>query len=79
MGYRLMGPGEEPSMVGGLVDCPLCQGLMKIGCPTCGGSGILRDQREGSVIEAPCPTCEGNGVNQCTACLGSGVKQVVPF
>lgn len=66
-------------MVGGLVDCPLCQGLKQIGCPKCGGSGILRVRHEESGVEAPCPACHGNGVCQCTACHGSGLKQVVPF
>jgi len=66
-------------MVGGLIDCPLCQGLKKIGCPTCGGSGVLRAQHEGSAAQTACPTCQGNGVCQCTACRGTGVKQLVPF
>ena len=66
-------------MVGGLVDCPLCQGLKKIGCPTCGGSGRLTSRRGDAVVQTPCPDCQGNGVCQCTACLGAGVKQVVPF
>lgn len=65
--------------MGGLVDCPLCQGLKKIGCPTCGGSGILREPAEGSASQNPCPTCEGVGVCTCTACQGTGVKQIVPF
>lgn len=66
-------------MVGGLVDCPMCQGLKKIGCPNCGGSGILRKRHEESAVETPCPACHGNGVCQCTACQGTGFKQVVPF
>jgi DnaJ-class molecular chaperone len=66
-------------MVGGLVDCPLCQGLRKIGCPTCGGSGLLRQPEGSQTVEKPCQTCDGKGVCQCTACRGTGVKQVVPF
>jgi DnaJ-class molecular chaperone len=66
-------------MVGGLVDCPLCQGFKQIGCPTCGGSGILYGQIQGRAAQAACPTCHGNGLCQCTACRGTGVKQVVPF
>jgi DnaJ-class molecular chaperone len=66
-------------MVGGLVDCPLCQGLKKIGCPTCGGSGIIQELPGTSAGQTSCPTCQGNGVCQCTACQGTGLKQVVPF
>jgi len=66
-------------MVGGWVDCPLCQGLKKIGCPRCGGSGVLQQLADGVQSHIPCPTCQGNGVCQCTACQGSGIKQVVPF
>ncbi len=66
-------------MVGGLVDCPLCQGFKKIGCPTCGGSGVLWPKHESPAGQTPCPACHGNGVCQCTACRGSGLKQVVPF
>lgn len=66
-------------MSGGLVDCPLCQGLKRIGCPTCGGSGTLRTRHEGRDVQVQCKTCHGTGLCQCTACQGSGVKQVVPF
>ena len=66
-------------MSGGLVDCPLCQGLKQIGCPKCGGSGILRTTRGGDTLETSCGACQGKGVCQCTACQGTGVKQIVPF
>jgi DnaJ-class molecular chaperone len=66
-------------MVGGLVDCPLCQGLTKIGCPTCGGSGVLPTQTGGSLVQTTCASCHGDGVCECSACRGTGVKQVVPF
>ena len=66
-------------MSGGLVDCPLCQGLKQIGCPTCGGSGIHRMERDGGTLQSTCATCHGNGVCQCTACQGTGVRQILPF
>jgi DnaJ-class molecular chaperone len=66
-------------MGGGLVDCPWCQGLKMMGCPTCGGSGSLPAQPGVKGPQTPCPGCQGKGVCQCTACLGTGVKQVVPF
>jgi DnaJ-class molecular chaperone len=66
-------------MLGGMVDCPLCQGFKKIGCPACGGSGVLQELAEGGPSQRPCPACQGNGVCECTACQGSGLKQVVPF
>ncbi len=66
-------------MVGGLVDCPWCQGLKIMGCPACGGSGSLPAAAGVDGPQTPCPACQGNGVCQCTACRGTGVKQVVPF
>lgn len=73
------GTRKETNMVGGLVDCPWCQGLKMMGCPTCGGSGSLPAQPGVGGPQTPCPACQGNGVCQCTACQGTGVKQVVPF
>jgi DnaJ-class molecular chaperone len=66
-------------MVGGLVDCPWCQGLKMMGCPTCGGSGSFPAKPGASGTQTTCPACHGKGVCQCTACQGTGVKQVVPF
>jgi DnaJ-class molecular chaperone len=66
-------------MVGGLVDCPWCQGLKVMGCPTCGGSGSLPGTAGMDGPPSPCPACHGNGVCQCTACQGTGEKQVIPF
>ncbi len=82
-GYAPGGTGrasrEEMSMIGGFVDCPWCQGLKVMGCPTCGGSGRLSVQAGVNGPQTPCPACQGNGICQCTACQGTGVKQVVPF
>ncbi len=66
-------------MSGGVVDCPVCQGLKKIGCPTCGGSGVLRTRQEAGDIQSSCADCHGIGVCQCPACQGSGLKQILPF
>jgi hypothetical protein len=52
----------------GVLDfCVVCGDTGK--CPTCNGTGALRD---GSI----CPTCEGNG--KCFHCHGSG-KMACPF
>ena len=69
----------DGKMSGGLVDCPVCQGLKKVGCPACGGSGVLRTGQEGAEILSSCSACEGIGVCQCPACQGTGLMQVVPF
>lgn len=65
-------------MQGGIVECPLCKGFKKIGCPTCGGAGLM-----GNGVEpcAPrhCINCGGLGLCTCTACSGEGVMPVVPF
>lgn len=38
--------------------CSMCNGLMKVQCPKCGGTG--------------CPNCNGSGQVKCPRCNGTG-------
>jgi len=63
---------------GGMVECPLCKGLKKIGCPTCGGGGLMRTETEPRSARG-CSHCGGLGLCTCTVCFGEGVMPIVPF
>ena len=65
-------------MQGGIVECPLCKGFKKIGCPTCGGGGLMRTDVEPRSARR-CINCAGLGLCTCTVCFGEGVMPVVPF
>ncbi len=69
---------EVSVMQGGIVECPLCKGFKKIGCPSCGGGGLMRTDVEPRSARC-CSNCGGLGVCTCTVCFGEGVMPVVPF
>jgi hypothetical protein len=65
-------------MQGGIMECPLCKGFKKIGCPSCGGGGLMRTDVEPRSARC-CSNCGGLGLCTCTVCFGEGVMSVVPF
>lgn len=65
-------------MQGGMVECPLCKGYKKIGCPTCGGGGLMTTDVEPRSARR-CANCSGLGLCTCTVCSGEGMMPVVPF
>ena len=69
---------EGRVMQGGMVECPLCKGFKKIGCPTCGGGGLVKTDLEPRTARG-CVNCNGLGLCTCTVCSGEGVMPVVPF
>ncbi len=65
-------------MQGAMMECPFCKGFKKIGCPTCGGGGLMRNDSEPRSVRG-CADCGGLGLCTCTVCSGEGVMPVVPF
>jgi len=64
--------------------CKACQGTgAKAGtkpktCPTCGGSGAVRQGQGFFIVQSTCPACGGRGeviADPCTACHGQGVER----
>jgi len=64
--------------------CPHCQGLGKEKtsplqtCPTCKGSGYIRQMHFGGVSSATCPNCQGKGkifTKNCSLCNGEKVTK----
>jgi hypothetical protein len=51
-------------------DCPYCQGVGKLPCAQCYGSGVLL------VKPVPCTCCKGTALIMCIICRGDG--QAVP-
>lgn len=69
---------EVMVMQGGIIECPLCKGLKQIGCPTCGGAGLVENSSEPR-SRRHCMNCGGLGLCTCTTCFGEGVMPIVPF
>jgi molecular chaperone DnaJ len=64
-----------------LLACDSCNGMGTAGgesvsvCPSCGGSGSIRQTQGFFSISRPCPKCRGEGTyvrNPCKTCQGSG-------
>ena len=66
--------------------CEECDGHGGTGvktCPTCGGSGYVKEQQRSLlgafITQKPCPTCGGTGetyTTKCDSCHGTGKKKV---
>lgn len=57
--------------------CDVCNGKLKITCPTCQGKGAVEKKRvcpdcNGVDSKKPCPTCKGRGKTKCDLCNGKG-------
>jgi molecular chaperone DnaJ len=63
------------------VECKRCHGTGHVGkpktCPTCGGSGRLKQGRGPLSLSTPCPECDGTGKVSptCDVCDGAGVVE----
>jgi hypothetical protein len=61
-------------------DCPYCQGVGKLPCAQCYGSGVLLVKPAGAGDAAPtsvpCTCCKGTALIMCVICRGDG--QAVP-
>ncbi|HXX30203.1 MAG TPA: molecular chaperone DnaJ [Myxococcaceae bacterium] len=61
--------------------CKKCHGTGHVGkprtCPTCGGSGRLKQGRGPLSLSTPCPTCDGTGkvAPPCDVCGGTGTVE----
>lgn len=49
--------------------CANCEGIGKIKCEHCGGSGLMP---EVSLLDQTCRQCQGTGQAPCPACNGVG-------
>lgn len=52
------------------MNCPTCEGLGRLVCFCCGGSGQARYSQTYN-----CPACGGTGEHVCLACLGTGKSE----